>query len=426
MFGAAIAAADPSAATTRALSGIAAYRPTVRVLSVGKAARPMARGAVGALAHREIQPELVLVVSPAPADELAGATVIAGDHPIPGHRSLDAAGAVGRFVSAVGEGDDVLVLVSGGTTSLIAAPVEDVGFDDLVTLFRGLLASGADIRTMNALRKRVLRWGAGRLAKALYPARVRCLVASDVIGNDLYAIGSGPCIGDPLTALDVLAMMPARELRARVPEPMLAYLHDVAAGRRGETPRPDDPALANVESRIILDASDAISGAEAFARANGFHVKRLDAPPAGAAGETGARIARQLIGERRATAAPMAYLWSGETTVRLGDVAPAGGRCQELALECARHLDGAGADASGITVLAAGTDGHDGPTDAAGAVVDAQTWRQIGAAGRNAGDDLARHASYDALDVVGALFRTGPTGTNVNDLVLALVEPRRA
>ena len=322
------------------------------------------------------------------------------------------------------------MLVSGGTTSLIAAPVSAVTTHDLQALFRGLLASGVDIATTNAVRKRVLRWGAGRLAVALHPARVRCLIASDVIGNDLLAIGSGPCVPDPTTATQLLDSIAAHGIGETIPASVAEYLSAVAAGSVPETPKPGDRAFDLVDARVILDGSSALAGAASRAADLGVRVTVMDAPVIGTAADAGIAVARRLLEEsrvlRRGALAPAAFMWWGETTVRLPRDAPAGGRCQELALACAFALHEGGDAASGITVLAAGTDGRDGPTDAAGAVVDASTWGTIAGMGRDPARDLASHSSYAALDAAGALFRTGPTGTNVNDLVLALIEPRAA
>jgi hydroxypyruvate reductase len=390
----------------------------------------MASGAIAALRARAIEPSRVLIVVPRAADGPALAdNEVAGDHPIPGEHSANAADEIARFCDGVQPDDDVIVLVSGGTTSLIASPVDGVTRADLASLFRGLLASGVDIATMNAVRKRVLRWGAGRLAAALHPARVHCLIASDVIGNDLSAIGSGPCVPDPSTGSELLERIASHRLSTASAPSVAEYLDRVAAGTLPETPKPRDAIFERTETRVILDASSAIAGAVECAMELGIKPRVSGTPIVGNAADAGEMIARSLLDDvPRAVPmrAPTVHMWWGETTVRLPPDAPAGGRCQELALACALVLHHAGDVARGITVLAAGTDGRDGPTDAAGAVVDASTWSRIRATGRDPVRALADHAAHTALDAAGALLRTGPTGTNVNDIALALVEPQSA
>jgi len=298
---------------------------------------------------------------------------------------------------------------------------------------------------MNAIRKRIARWGAGRLAIALAgrgAARVRCLIVSDVLGDDPAFIASGPCVGDELTARDVLARIDDEGLDAFVPEPVRAWLHDVVWGRASETPRPDDPRLARVSCEVVLGNRAAILAVGDRAAELGLApIKVVATPLDDDAAFTGERLVDELIRFREAP--PLretetlvtrlsaerslrrlaCMVWGGETTVRLGaGSAPPGGRCQELALSAALALDEAGERGEGITLLAAGTDGRDGPTDAAGAVVDARSWSAIRAAGRDPERDLVEHDSHRALDAIGALLRVPPTGTNVGDVVIGLVE----
>ncbi|HSA57062.1 MAG TPA: DUF4147 domain-containing protein, partial [Gemmatimonadaceae bacterium] len=364
--------------------------------------------------------------------------LIEGDHPVPGAGSLRAASRLGAVVQGIPAGDDVLVLISGGSTSLLAAPVDGVLPDELRRFFESLLGSGADIVAMNALRKRVLRWGAGRLAEALQGRRVHCLVASDVPGNDPASIGSGPCSPDRLTARHLSKLIMERGLEDAVPESVAAYLQRVIHGSEPETPKADAPCFRSVHLAIVLDRAAAVAAATAEARRRGgAPVLRVHQTLSGDAAVTGADIARFLAdwrprapvdssGMDASGAAPFACaVFSGETTVVLppGSMGR-GGRCQELALATARALHRLGPAGRGITVLAAGTDGRDGPTDAAGAIVDASTWSAIAATGLDPEAALATHDAYPALDRVGALLRTGPTGTNVNDLVIAtLVTP---
>jgi hydroxypyruvate reductase len=306
---------------------------------------------------------------------------------------------------------------------------------DLVRLYELLLASGLDINAMNTVRKRFSRWGGGRLAHAIAPAGVHCLAVSDVIGDDLAIIGSGPCVPDPSTADDVLDILEDSGLLERIAKAFRAYLHDVSRGAEPETPKRGHPAFTHGTARVIANNRGALEAAAERARALGAAaVYVVDAPLTGEAARRGEDIARWLIELRAkgtANRAPRFAIWGGETTVTLNPESaltrrtpappPPGGRCQELALSAARVLAEAGERATGITLLAAGTDGRDGPTDAAGAWIDAWTWAAIETAGLDPQRALTHHESHAALSAAGALFCPGPTGTNVMDIVIGVV-----
>lgn len=420
VFRAGVAAADPERATRQAVSEIIDLAPAAWVLAIGKGATGMARGALDALRARGVATAGGLVIAPA-GDGAArlGIRTAIGDHPVPGERSFAAAERLGDALARVEPSQDAVVLISGGATSLMAAPVDGVSTDDLRALFTALLSSGADITAMNAIRKLVLRFGAGRLATALRSRRVHCLIASDVIGDDPAIIASGPCVPDPSgarhRALDT-------SIRHAIPEAVRRYIGDVVAGRRPDSPRANHERFASTSTRVILSRADAERGAAEAAHARGVNVDVIPEPMRGEAAAIGARFARQLV-EQTPPQSPTCVIWSGESTVTLGAEHGEGGRCQEFALTAALELESAGARARGISVLAAGTDGRDGPTDAAGAIVDGTTCATIRASGADPNDALARHASYRALERAGALLKTGLTGTNVNDLVIALIAP---
>lgn len=435
-YRAAVSGADAGAATAHAIAetGLPAAERWW-IASLGKAAGPMAHSGVVTLATLGIEPAGGLVVAPeAHPTPHPALESVAGDHPVPGQRSFDAARRLAALTTRVGPADALLVLLSGGTSALIGAPVAEVDGADLQALHEGLLRSGADIHVMNALRKRFSRWGAGRLAAAVAPARVVCLAVSDVAGDELASIGSGPCVGDPMTAADVQALVDRHGLREHVPLALREQLALVAAGEAAETPRPDDPLFARVEARVILRNEDALSAAAARARARGATARLADGELQGEAAEVGRQLADALLraaAERGPADGPRCIVWGGETTVTLGDEAGRGGRCQELALSAAQRLheaasaaggaDDAAAAAGRIVLLAAGTDGRDGPTDAAGAVVDAATWARIAGAGLDAAAALRRHDAHSALDRADALLRGGPSGTNVRDVVIGVV-----
>ncbi len=430
LYTVATAAVDPGPALARRLRALPLGRP-VRLLALGKAALPMARAAIGVLAKRGLAPVGGLVVAPAPdAPPHPAVPLVAGDHPEPGAGSRAAAAALAAAAAAVSSGDEVWVLLSGGTTSLVGAPDEGVDAADLATLYTLLLGSGLDIAAMNRVRKRFSRWGGGRLARALAPAPVRAWVVSDVIGDDLASIGSGPLVPDTATAAGVRHLLHEAGLWARVPPALRARLAAIDRGEVPETPKAGDEAFARVTLELIASNRLALDAAAKRAAELGLAPVVSEAPLAGEASAVGASVAAALLQDCVAPGIPQprsgavypgvggcCCIWGGETTVTLGDGAGLGGRCQELALAGAKVLDGAPA---GIALLAAGTDGRDGPTDAAGAIVDGRTWRTIVEAGRDPDRDLAAHDAYHALDAAGALLRPGLTGTNVMDVVIGI------
>jgi glycerate 2-kinase len=417
LFRAAIAAVEPGAALARALAAEPAT-DGVWIIALGKAARPMADAAVACLSARGHAPAGGLVVAPAAGPgPHPSIEAVAGNHPEPGAESFAAAEALDRLVRRVPAGAPVWVLLSGGTSSLVAAPEAGIAPADLTALFRLLLRSGLDIARMNLVRKRFTRWSGGRLARSLAHARVRCYAISDVVGDDLAAIGSGPSVPDPSTARAVRDALVGARLWDAVPPSLRAHLDDVQRGRAAETPKPGDDVFAHADTRVIASNRVALDAAAGRARALGLSVRVDPEPLVGEAATAGVRIAERL----RAAAgghAPRCLILGGETTVTMAPTSSGiGGRSQELALAAARILDGG---SPALALLAAGTDGRDGPTDAAGAVVDAGTWRAIAAAGRDPARDLQRHDAYPALAAANALLKTGPTGTNVMDIVIAL------
>lgn len=424
----ATAAVDPGPALADRLDRLPRARARRRwILALGKAAAPMARAAVEVLNRWGVEPAGGLVVAPAllPAPH-PSLNVVEGDHPEPGPGSFAAAEALARAAEQVGADDEVWVLLSGGASSLLAAPVEGVAQADLTAIYNLLLGSGLDITAMNRIRKRFSRWGGGRLARALAPAEVRGFIVSDVIGDDLASIGSGPCVPDPATAADVREQLERAGLWQRLPASARRVVQATESGEISETPKPGDEAFARVTLELIASNRLALEAAARRAAELGLAPVVADAPLAGEASTVGASVAATLLqncgpGGISQPAGPgrRCFIWGGETTVTLGDTGPGlGGRCQELALSAARVLDGA---APGVALLAAGTDGRDGPTDAAGAIVDGRTWQAVVRAGRDPARDLAGHDAYRALDAAGALLRVGLTGTNVMDIVIGVV-----
>ena len=432
LYDAAVAGAAPGPLTTAALRELET-RPEQRLwlYAMGKAAHPMASAALTTLQRARHTIAAGVIVGPdRHPSPFAPVTSLVGNHPIPGRDSFTAAQRIGELAAGMRSDDVAVVLISGGATSLIGAPLRGLAEADFVHLCELLLGSGLDIREMNAVRKRFSRWGAGRLALALAPARTHTLLISDAHGDDPADIASGPCTADPNTVQDVIAILQRAGLYARIAPAMREYLAGVVRGLTPETPRRTHPAFAHVSTRVIGSNALATDAAARRARELGLAVHDHGSVLTGDAMRCGADLAGSLL-QRAREGWRGCMIWGGETTVQLGDMnavaspaptSPLGGRCQELALSASRVLADAGDDARRITLLAAGTDGRDGPTDAAGAFADASVWEAIRASGRAPELALARHDSYSVLDAVNALHRRGHTGTNVRDVVIAVVE----
>ncbi|SFI47378.1 glycerate kinase type-2 family protein [Jannaschia pohangensis] len=384
IFMAGVRRADPGRAVDGALPGIA--RPDL-IVSIGKAGVAMARAALAAFPGVPC----LIVTNPENAEDVAGANVLVGGHPVPDAGSLAAGEAVLEAVGALGAGQTCLALISGGGSALAAAPVAGVSLADKAEVSRLLLAAGLDIRAMNLVRQNLSRLKGGGLARAAAPATVTSLILSDVVGDDLSAIASGPTVaplGGPGAAVELLRKS---DLWERIPESCR-----LALGQAGGAVTPLG------ETRLI--GSNRLSAEAMLAAAPGATLDPV--PLEGDVADAAARVA--AVARR----GPGLTLWGGETTVILrGD--GRGGRNQELALRVALALGDLGRP---WAFLSGGTDGRDGPTDAAGALVDDGTLSRIAAAGLDAEAALARNDSYPVLAAAGDLLMTGGTGTNVADL----------
>jgi glycerate 2-kinase len=439
LYEAAVAGAAPGPITTEALTDFqAAPEQRLWMYAVGKASHAMAAAAVASL-QRSLRTIAggVVVGTELQTSPYATLTMLAGDHPLPGRHSFTAAQQIGATTVGMRSSDVAIVLLSGGASSLIAAPLRGISEADLGQLFELLLGSGLDIRAINAIRKRFTRWGAGRLALALAPARTYSFVISDVPGDDVGDVGSGPCTPDTFTVREVTALLQSSGLYARIAPSMRDYLSAVARGLTPETPKATHPAFAHVSTRLIGTNRLALDAVLRRAASLSVPAKRADDALTGDAARCGERIAQTLLERARSDAAGV-LVWGGETTVQLTQAPPfagrtfdarggpgtppTGGRCQELALAAGRVLSEAGETGARVTLLAAGTDGRDGPTDAAGAFADGALWETIRVSGRDPALALARHESYAALDGAGALLRRGLTGTNVMDVVIGVIE----
>ncbi len=430
---AALARVDAERSVSRAFdedaSGLAESAPaSVHVLALGKAAAPMARAACARLGGAAAR-GLVLTKD----GHGAGFDVwpvIESAHPVPDARSAEAGRRALAFAADMPEGDRLLVLLSGGTSALVATPVEGLALEDLARTSSLLLGSGAPIEEMNVVRKRLAAVSAGRLSAAASRAsRVDVWIVSDVVGDDPGTIASGPCHADASGFEAALGILERRGVMDALPPRVRAHLEAGVASRRSDSPLPGDPVFERVRTKLVARNRDALDAAAASLGESGARVVSLGDRVTGEARERGAQwaaLARSIAGVTRERG-PIALVGGGETTVRLGDDPGDGGRNQELALAAALALEeGAGGrdeHGSEIALLAAGTDGTDGPTDAAGGLVDVHSAERMRAAGADPGRGLLRHDAYPVLDAAGDLVRTGPTGTNVMDLTLVWIGP---
>ena len=428
IFRAALSAVDAEAAVRRVLQrdgaqlAVAgrALAPNARlvVLAAGKAAAAMA-SAVEVVAADQIVAGLA-VTKDGHGRALTRIALRESSHPVPDARCEAAAREVLTLASATRPGDVLLVLLSGGASSLLACPQPGLALDEIAATTAALLASGAEIRELNSVRKHLVELAGGRLARAAHADRIEVLVVSDVLGDPLDVIGSGPCTPDPSSFADALAVLDARALQRRIPPRVLAHLEAGARGEREESPKPGDPHFARVRTTLVASLDAALRAAEAAAREHGMRPIVVSANLHGEARVAGRRLAA-LARSLAPAKVPTCLLVGGETTVTVRG-AGRGGRSQELALAVAIELAGC----KDAALLAAGTDGSDGPTDAAGAFADGATVSRAASRGIDAAGALADNDAYGFFAREGGLFRTGPTGTNVMDLVLIEVQSQGA
>lgn len=429
IFDAAVRAVDPAEAIRRHLvrqgdrltiGGEAVDLQGVRrivAVGLGKAGAPMAAAVEEILGDRIEQG--VVVTKYGHLQPTRTIRIHEAGHPMPDDAGIAGAQAVLDQVHGLGSDDLVLVLISGGGSALTPAPVAGITLAEKQALTKALLACGADIREMNALRKHISRIKGGQLARAAAPARVFTLILSDIVGDPLDAIASGPTVPDPRTYADALAILDKYRIRQGIPSSIRTHLEAGAAGRIPETPKPDDPLFRRVRSVMVASNIQALEAAKAEAHRLGFQAMVLSSFIEGETREI-ARMHAALALEVRASGNPLTppvcLITGGETTVTLKGTGK-GGRNQEFALAAALDIAGL----PDVVVLSAGTDGTDGPTDAAGALADGDTVSRaigLGLAPRVA---LDGNDAYPFFQRLGDLVMTGPTRTNVMDVRLVLV-----
>ncbi len=346
-------------------------------------------------------------------------------HPRPDERGLEEARAVLGLLAATGPDDLVICLISGGGSALWPAPAEGISLTDKMQTTKALLSCGATINQMNCVRKHISRIKGGQLARHAAPSTVVALILSDVIDDPLDVIASGPTAPDPSTYAEAWEIIRLFGLEGELPDSVTKHIREGAQGLHEETPKPGDPLFARVKNYIIGNNRLALDAAAREAEKAGYHPLILSSSMRGEARETVralVSIGEEVKNSGRPVSPPACLIAGGETTVTLGESAGKGGRNQEMALAAAIELS----EKSGLVFLAAGTDGTDGPTDAAGAVVDGQTVVRGQKLKRNAQQYLARHDAYSYFTGMDEHIITGPTRTNVMDVYLLLADRNRA
>jgi hydroxypyruvate reductase len=414
IFQAALSAADPAGAVERYLKrrDFSRFRD-IYVVGAGKAGASMAQAAERVLGRRIAAG--LLNVKYGYTAKLRRIELNECGHPVPDENGVAGAERIAGIAAGAGKDDLVICLISGGASALMPAPAEGITLEEKQATTRLLLASGANIHEINSIRKHISRIKGGQLARLAAPARVESLMLSDVIGDNLDVIGSGPTAPDASTFAGALGILDRYGIRERVPASVRERIEQGAAGAIPETPKPDDPVFARVRNTIVGSNRLALAAAATRARALGYRTLVLSSEIQGEAREI-ARMHAAIASEIARTGHPMkppaCVITGGETTVTLrGD--GLGGRAQEFTLAAA--LDIAGLE--NVVVFCAGTDGSDGPTNAAGAVADGQTLGRKPDARRY----LDRNDSYHYFEALDDLVITGPTNTNVMDACIVLV-----
>ncbi len=384
------------------------------VFGAGKASAHLAAGLEGRLGSRDYTGRVL--VKHGHGATVSRLSVEEGGHPLPDAAGLEATARLRHDLTNTHADDRVVFLLTGGASAVLVAPADGLSLEDKVSVTELLLRSGATIQELNAVRKHLSAVKGGRLLEQLLPARVLTLVVSDVIGNDLSSIGSGPTTADPSTFEEAVAILDGYHLSDEAPKRVMRHLREGVRGVISETPKPGAAALDNAEHIILGSNRDLVAAARAAASALGFDVEIFADDLVGPVHER-ARAFAKALRECQKRPEPVALIAGGELTLEVTG-SGLGGRSQEFALVTARELRGA----SGVGVLAAGSDGTDGPTDAAGAFADGGTWARGREAGLEPQDYLANNDAYPFFDALGALLKTGPTGTNVNDLMIGLTQ----
>jgi glycerate 2-kinase len=418
IFRSALAAADPAAAVEHYLRNrdFSRFRH-VYVIGTGKAGASMAR-AVERVLGKRITAGLINVKYGHTA-RLRHIELNECGHPVPDERGVEGSGRIARIAAGAGKDDLVLCLISGGGSALLPFPAPPITLEEKQSVTRLMLACGANIHEINTVRKHISRIKGGQLARLAAPAAVEALLLSDVVGDDLDVIGSGPTAPDASTFQDAAGILEKYYIFEKVPAAVRERIEQGMRGEIPETPKPEDPIFRRVRNTVVGSNRLALDAAARKARELGFRTLVLASEIQGETRDVArmhAAIAREVVLAGHPVKPPACIITGGETTVTIKG-SGLGGRNQEFALAAAIDIAGL----SNVVVFSAGTDGSDGPTDAAGAMADGDTLDR----GPDARRFLADNDSYHYFQPQGDLVITGPTNTNVMDVRLILVGNQR-
>jgi glycerate 2-kinase len=389
----------------------------ILVVGAGKAGAPMAKALEDLLGDRVA--DGVIVVKEGHGLPLKHVRIHEASHPVPDERGIRGAEDILALVNKAGERDLVLCVISGGGSALLVAPAEGVTLADKQEVTRLLLACGADIHEINTVRKHLSRAKGGGLARYAYPATVVSLILSDVVGDDLNVIASGPAVPDTSSFGDAREVFSKYDIRHKLPESVQTRIQQGLAGDIEDTPKADDEVFRKCYSELVGTNIQALIAASQEAQRHGYQSLILSSTVEGEAREVVkmfAAFAKEIRNSANPIPAPACILCGGETTVTIRGRGK-GGRNQEFALASALIIAGM----ENIVVLSGGTDGTDGPTDAAGAIVDGLTIARARAKKNDPLDFLQRNDAYHFFQPLDDLIITGPTRTNVSDVYMILV-----
>jgi hydroxypyruvate reductase len=390
----------------------------IRVVGMGKASAVMAKP-LGDLLGDRISGGII-IVKHGHRFPLSRIKVLEAGHPVPDEAGLRGTREMIRFLGGTRANDMVLCLISGGGSALSPAPADGLTLGDKRDVTRRLLDCGAKIHEINAVRKHLSLIKGGRLARLAQPSTVVSLILSDVIGDDLDTIASGPTVPDPSTYYDCLRILNRYGLSEVTPPAVLRYLEAGARGEHPETPKAHDPAFRRTQNLVVGSNALAVEASRKRAESLGYNSMVLSSFVEGETREVArvhAAIAKEVLSTGNPVPRPACVISGGETTVTVRGSGK-GGRNQEFALAAALEIQGLG----GVVILSGGTDGTDGPTDAAGALADGGTVERARLRGMTAEAYLDNNDSYNFFQPLGDLVVTGPTFTNVMDLRVVMVE----
>ncbi len=423
IYRAAVKAVDPykltAAHSERVLTALrSSGRRRLLVAGFGKASCPMARALEDSLGGLIEQGIVITKYGHCEESRPSRIRVIEAGHPLPDENGLRGTEETVRLLRDAGEESLLVCLISGGGSALLVSPYEGISLEDKNKATEILLNAGADIFDLNTVRKHISAVKGGRLAETAYPATIMSLILSDVIGDRLDIIASGPTYPDLTIYRDALKVIEKYGVGDRIPQSVTAFLTKGAHGLFPETLKDSSPVFQHVENILVGNNKKAVTAAAEKAQMLGYETTVVSTELRGEARDVAKRLARKALEVKGTKDAESrsCLLYGGETTVTVQGKGR-GGRNMELALAFSIEIEGTG----GITLLSAGTDGTDGPTDAAGAVVDGNTIPRAKSLGLDARKYLRNNDSYHFFEKAGGLFVTGPTGTNVMDIDILII-----